>query len=80
MPATNILLLNRITLLPGLMGGKPTIRGMRFPVSDVLELLSSDLSESEILEQHPLLEKEDIKAALLYASVKLKNTVIIHAS
>ncbi len=80
MPATNILLLNRITLLPGLMGGKPTIRGMRFPVSDVLELLSSGLSESEILEQHPLLEKEDIKAALLYASFKLKNTVIIHAS
>ncbi|MVN20193.1 DUF433 domain-containing protein [Mucilaginibacter arboris] len=77
---TNLKLLDRITLIPGLMGGKPTIRGMRFPVSDVLELLSSGLSESEILEQHPILEKEDIKAALLYASFKIKNTVIIHAS
>lgn len=80
MPTTNIALLDRITLVPGLMGGKPTIRGMRFQVSDVLELLSSGLSESEILEQHPILETEDIKAALLYASFKLKNTVVIHAS
>lgn len=66
MSTTNIELLNRITLTPGLMGGKPTIRGMRFPVSDVLVLLSSGLLESEILEQHPVLELEDIKAALLY--------------
>lgn len=80
MSTTNEALLERITLVPGLMGGKPTIRGMRFPVSDVLELLSSGLTETEILEQHPLLEKEDIKAALLYASFKLKNTVIIYAS
>jgi uncharacterized protein (DUF433 family) len=80
MPITNKALLERITLIPGLMGGKPTIRGMRFPVSDVLELLSSGLTEAEILEQHPLLEDEDIKAALLYASLKLKNTVIIYAS
>ncbi len=68
MDATNNLLLERITLVPGLMGGKPTIRGMRFPVNDVLELLSSGLTETEILEQHPVLEKEDIKAALLYAA------------
>jgi len=80
MSINNEVLLGRITLVPGLMGGKPTIRGMRFPVSDVLELLSSGLSENEILEQHPLLESEDIKAALLYASFKIKNTVIIHAS
>lgn len=80
MSTINEALLERITLVPGLMSGKPTIRGMRFPVSDVLELLSSGLSENEILEQHPFLEKEDIKAALLYASFKMKNTVIIHAS
>ena len=80
MAITNEALFERITLVPGLMGGKPTIRGMRFPISDVLELLSSGLTETEILEQHPLLEKEDIKAALLYAAFKLKNTVIIHAS
>ncbi|WP_205514513.1 DUF433 domain-containing protein [Longitalea arenae] len=73
-------LLDRITIQPGLMGGKPTIRGLRFPVSDILELLSSGLTEAEILEQHPVLEKQDIAAALLYASMKIKNTVVIHAA
>ncbi len=62
------------------MGGKPTIRGLRFPVADVLELLASGLSGEEILEQHPILELEDIQAALLYASLKMKNTVVIHAA
>ena len=74
------LLLERVTIVPGLMGGKPTIRGMRFPVGDILELLSSGLSNKEILEQHPILEREDIQAALLYASLKMKNTVVIHAA
>jgi len=62
------------------MGGKPTIRGLRFPVADLLELLASGLSGQEILEQHPILELEDILAALLYASLKMKNTVTIHAA
>jgi uncharacterized protein (DUF433 family) len=74
------ILLGRITIVPGLMGGKPTVRGLRFPVGDILELLSAGLSEKEILEQHPILEVEDIQAALLYASLKMKNTVIIHAA
>lgn len=73
-------LLERITITPGTLGGKPAIRGLRFLVSDVLELLSTGMSESEILEQHPILEKEDIPAALLYASNKIKNTLIIHAA
>ncbi|HTH83063.1 MAG TPA: DUF433 domain-containing protein [Mucilaginibacter sp.] len=73
-------LLERITLTPDLLGGKPTIRGLRFLVSDILELLSVGMSETDILEQHPVLEKEDIQAALLYASRKIKNTVIIHAA
>jgi len=74
------LLLERITIVPGLMGGKPTIRGMRFPAGDILELLSSGLDDKQILEQHPILEREDIQAALLYASLKMKNTVVIHAA
>lgn len=73
-------LLERITLVPDMLGGKPTIRGLRFLVSDVLELLSSGLSEENILDQHPLLQKEDIQAALLYASLKMKNTIVIHAA
>ena len=73
-------LLERITIIPGLLNGKATIRGLRFPVSDILELLSSGMTESVILEQHPILEQDDIHAALLYASLKMKNTTIIHAA
>lgn len=73
-------LLKRITHIPGLMGGKPTIRGMRFPVKDILELLSSGMSNQEILEQHPALEEDDIRASLLYAALKMNNTVIINAA
>ena len=73
-------ILARITSSPGALGGKPAIRGLRFLVSDVLELLSTGMSEADILAQHPILEKEDIQAALLYASNKIKNTLIIHAA
>ena len=61
-------LLKRITIIPVLMGGKPTIRGMRFKVSDVLGYLSAGMTEKEILEDFPYLEQEDINAALLYRS------------
>ncbi|GEP94429.1 DUF433 domain-containing protein [Chitinophaga cymbidii] len=73
-------LLERITIIPGLMSGRPTIRGMRFPVGDILEMLADGMTEDEIIEQHPILEKEDIFAALLFASVKMKNTIVIHAA
>ena len=73
-------LLERITVKPGLMAGRPTIRGLRFPVTDILELLASGMTEKEVLEEHPLLEKDDILAALLYASLRMKNTVAIHAA
>ncbi len=70
-------LLKRITIIPGLMGGRPTIRGMRFKVSDVLGYLSAGMTEAEILEDFPYLEKADIKACLEYASKKLDHTVIL---
>ena len=73
-------LIERITIKAGLMGGRPTIRGLRFTVGDVLELMASGLSDEEILEQHPILQKADLLAALLYASLKVKNTVVIHAA
>ena len=62
-------LLKRITIIPGLMGGKPTIRGMRFKVSDVLGYLSAGMTEAEILEDFSYLEKEDITASLAYAAI-----------
>lgn len=73
-------LLSRVTIKPGMMGGRPTIRGLRFPVGDILELLASGMKEQEILEQHPILEQEDILAALLFASLQINNTRIIHAA
>ena len=73
-------LLSRITIKPGLMGGRPTIRGMRFPVGDILEMLASGMKEEEIIVQHPILNKEDISAALMYAALNINNTRIIHAA
>ncbi|MFN0081630.1 MAG: DUF433 domain-containing protein [Ferruginibacter sp.] len=73
-------LLKRITIIPSLMGSKPTIRGMRFPVKDILELLSCGMSNSQVLEEHPALEEEDIKTALLYAAQKVGNTTILQAA
>lgn len=61
--------LERITTRPELCHGQPTIRGMRFPVSLVLELLSSGMSTEEILEDYPDLEREDILAALEFGSL-----------
>jgi uncharacterized protein (DUF433 family) len=60
--------LNRITLNPEIMGGKPCIRGMRVTVGMILGLLSSGSTNSEILKIYPYLEEEDIKQALEYAA------------
>lgn len=70
-------LLKRITIIPGLMGGKPTIRGMRFRVSDVLDYLAGGMTNEELLQDFPYLEKDDILACLLYSSLKLKNALIV---
>jgi uncharacterized protein (DUF433 family) len=50
------------------MGGKPCIRGLRFPVSRLLGLLAAGKDEQEILAEYPYLEREDIQAALAYAA------------
>jgi uncharacterized protein (DUF433 family) len=73
-------LLKRITIDPGIFNGKPIIRGIRFAVTDVLDLLSAGMTPEEIIEDFPFLEKEDIRDALLYASLRLKNTLIINAA
>ena len=63
-------LLKRITINPEQCGGKPCIRGMRIRVIDVLSLLANGLSSAEILADLPDLEELDIKACLVYASLK----------
>ncbi len=61
-------LLNRITRDPNICHGKPVIRGLRYPVSTVLELLASGMTTEEILRDYPDLELDDLRAALLYAA------------
>jgi len=61
-------LLQRITINPEICHGKPTIRGLRYPVEMILGLLSSGMTTQEILEDYEDLEKEDILAALTYAT------------
>lgn len=61
-------LIDRITLNPEICHGKPTIRNKRYTVDMILELLCSGMTESEILDDYPALEREDILACLAYAS------------
>ncbi len=60
--------LDRITINPTQLDGKPCIRGLRVSVQTVLEFLRAGDSADEIIEQYPLLNKEDISACLQYAA------------
>jgi uncharacterized protein (DUF433 family) len=64
----NISGLDRITIDPAVMGGKPCLRGMRVTVGLITGLVASGASFSEILTLYPYLEEADIKAALTYAA------------
>jgi uncharacterized protein (DUF433 family) len=70
-------LLNRITIDPEICHGKPTIRGLRYPVENLLELLASGMTIEELLNDYPDLEREDFLACLEYAA-KLTNIKSIH--
>ncbi|HLC15511.1 MAG TPA: DUF433 domain-containing protein [Thermodesulfovibrionia bacterium] len=64
--------IERITINPYVMGGKPCIRGMRVTVGTITGLVASGASFQEILELYPYLEEEDIKAALAYATWRVE--------
>ncbi|NQT70288.1 MAG: DUF433 domain-containing protein [Desulfobacteraceae bacterium] len=57
-------LLSRITVNPKVMVGKPTIRGMRITVEQILRALAGGIPERELLDEYPELEPEDIQAVL----------------
>lgn len=61
----------RITIDPAVMGGVPTIRGLRIPVATVVAMLADGMSAAEILDDLPDLESEDIAEALRYAAAEL---------
>ena len=62
----------RITHNPGVMGGKPCIRGLRVTVGAILGLLSTGVSRERILQAYPYLEAEDINATLAYAAWRME--------
>lgn len=70
----------RITVDPKICGGKPTIRGLRFPVSRLLGLLASGETRELILSAYPYLEAEDIQEALNYAALLADEQVFEFAS
>jgi len=61
--------LERITSDPSICHGRPTIRGLRHPVENLLELLASGMTIDEIVADHPERERDDLLAALEYAAV-----------
>jgi uncharacterized protein (DUF433 family) len=61
-------LIDRITINPNVMVGKPTIRGLRITVEQILKALARGITTQELLEDYPELVPEDIQAVLLYAA------------
>lgn len=68
--------LDRITFDPKIMTGKACIRGMRVPVSLVINLVANGKTTAEIIEDYPYLEPEDIRQSLLYAAWLTEERVI----
>ena len=61
---------SRITLTPGVRGGKPCIRGTRITVYDILEYLAGGMSETEIVADFSDLSVADVQASLVFAAVR----------
>jgi len=68
---------NRITIDAEICHGKPTIRGLRYPVENMLELMASGMTIEELLVDYPDLERDDFLACIGYAS-KLVQSKSIH--
>lgn len=68
--------IDRIELNPRVCDGKPVIKGTRIPVSVILEQIAEGESWADLLNGYPELEKDDIKAALLYARGSLDHTEV----
>jgi uncharacterized protein (DUF433 family) len=70
-------LLNRITINPKVMVGKPVIRGTRLTVEFILNLLAHGATNEESIKEYQGLEAEDIRACILFAAKSLGNTVFM---
>jgi len=67
----------RIVINPEVLSGKPVIKGTRIPVYLVLELLGAGMSVDDVLREYPELTREDIQAALEYASRILQHEIVV---
>jgi uncharacterized protein (DUF433 family) len=67
---------NRITVIPDLMGGVPTIRGLRIPVATVVSMVADGMTVDEICTDLPDLTPEDVAEALRYAAEALRERSI----
>jgi uncharacterized protein (DUF433 family) len=67
--------LSRITVVPGQRSGQPCIRGLRVTVWDVLDMLASGMTEDDILDEYPYLERADFAAVYAYASQTGRETI-----
>lgn len=67
---------DRITLTPGVRGGKPCVRGTRITVYDVLEYLAGGMTEDQILADFPSLTREDIRACLAFAAARERRLAV----
>ncbi|HKN90509.1 MAG TPA: DUF433 domain-containing protein [Acidimicrobiia bacterium] len=65
--------LDRITTDPDVCHGKPVIRGLRYPVADILQLMAGGVSVDDVLADYPDLEREDVLAALEYGALAVGN-------
>lgn len=70
---------NTITINPQIRSGKPTIRGMRITVGDILGWLGSGMSVEEIVSDFPELTREDILCAMQYAAMRENRVEIVYA-
>lgn len=68
--------LERITLNPEVMGGKPCVRGLRITVGTIVGLIAAGRTVDEILSAYPYLEREDIRQALQYAAWRAEEVEI----
>lgn len=67
-------LLSRITVDDAICNGKPVLRGMRITVQTIMEFLMAGTSDQEILQQYPMLEKEDLDACRQFAISLMSNS------
>ena len=71
---------DRIIVDPDVLVGKPTIRGLRISVEQILKALAAGVTTQDLLQDYPELEEDDIKASLLYASQLVEEERIFSVS